>query len=328
MQSPRTTERIAIDVHLASDGILTGMAEDVREGLTSPFKELPPKYFYDERGSRLFEEITRLPEYYLTRAERRLLEANAAAIVTASGSPAALVELGPGNAEKTTILLEPMLGVHPAVVYVPVDVSAAYLDALAQGVARERRGIVVRGVRADFTGPYDLPEPLPEPALHALLGSTLGNFPGEEGVRLLRRIRRVMRRGDHLLLGLDLHKDTASLEAAYDDAAGVTADFNRNILRVLNRHLGSDFDPAAFEHRAFYDAGERRIEMHLVARRDLRVAVPGVGTVAFRAGESIHTENSCKYDRPGAERLLVEAGLRPVDWLELREPAYALVLAR
>jgi L-histidine N-alpha-methyltransferase len=290
------------------------MLADVREGLARAQKELPPKYFYDARGSELFEEITRLPEYYLTRAERALLERWMPAW-TAELRPRTLVELGAGSAVKTRVVLDAMDAARPGeTTYVPVDVSASFLREMADGLRAERPGLAVLPVVADMTEPFPLPAGLAGPTLHAFLGSTVGNFADGDAVRLLATIRARMGDGDRLLLGVDLRKEVARIEAAYNDAAGVTAEFNRNMLRVLNHETGADFRVELFDHRAFYNREAHRIEMHLVSRAAQTVTVPGVGPIAFAAGESIRTEVSCKHDRASVEALFAAAGLRVERW--------------
>ncbi len=300
------------------------LLRDVRDGLSRSPKRLPSKYFYDRRGSELFEQITRLPEYYLTRAERGLLEAHASAIIGAL-APASLVELGAGSAEKTRILLDAMLASGKHATYVPIDVSEEFLEATAAALDARYDALDIVPVVADISEPLELPRLLPVPALFAFLGSTIGNFDERDAIALLSDVRAVMRAGDRFLLGFDLVKDAARLHDAYNDTAGVTADFNRNVLHVLNRELGADFDIGAFEHVAFYNHDARRIEMHLMATRPMRVHVPGVGAVTFRSGERLMTEISGKYDRPSVGALLDAAGLGIEHWLT--DGDFALVLA-
>ena len=302
------------------------MLREVREGLARPQKELSPKFFYDHRGSELFEEITTLPEYYLTRAERRLLRSRADEIAQVTGARA-LVELGAGSAEKTRILLDAMLERGQAAAYAPVDVSASFLADSAERLAGEYPSLTITPVVADLTAGFAPPPGMPHPALFAFLGSTIGNFEPPAAVRLLSRVRRIMQPGDSLLLGADLRKDIARIEAAYNDTRGVTADFNRNMLRVLNHELGADFDPEAFEHRAFFADEASRIEMHLVSKRDQVAHIPGMGPVRLARGESIRTEISCKYERSALEELLERAGLRVTRWYELADEGYALALS-
>jgi L-histidine N-alpha-methyltransferase len=286
---------------------------EVRAGLTARRKRLPSKYFYDQRGSELFEEITRLPEYYLTRAEREILAAWVPELVAAR-RPAALVELGAGSAAKTRLLLDAMRDAGRLEAYVPIDVSELFLHETAERLRGEYPGLAVVPVVADLEHALDLPRTLPRPALVAFLGSTIGNFHPAQATRLLRRVHDATRPGDWLLLGADLRKDPAVLHAAYNDARGVTAQFNRNILYVLNHQLGADFDPTRFEHRAFYNRTAHRVEMHLVSRGAQTVTVPGLGLVRFFDGETIRTEISCKYDRHAIHDLFYDAGFRLEAW--------------
>jgi L-histidine N-alpha-methyltransferase len=307
-------------------GAEAGMLAEVRDGLSRAQKELPPKYFYDERGSELFEEITRLPEYYPTRTERALLERWMPAWI-GTLRPRALVELGAGSAEKTRIVLDAIASAVGRAAYVPVDVSADFLEATALRLAAEYPSIEVVPVVADMTAAFALPPGLPGPTLHAFLGSTIGNFAPDDAVALLRGVRGRMRPGDGFLMGVDQRKDPAVIEAAYNDSAGVTAEFNRNMLRVLNAAAGADFDPAAFDHRAFYHRELHRIEMHLVARAPQSIHIPGVGEVRVDAGESIRTEISCKHDRPSVEAMLAAAGMRLTEWETDADDLYAILLA-
>lgn len=304
------------------------LLRDVRLGLTQPQKELPPKYFYDHRGSMLFEEITRLPEYYLTRAERRLLERWMPELARAL-RPTTLVELGAGSGEKTRIVLQAMRNAGRGQTYVPVDVSAEFLDQSAQRLRDDLPWLVIEPLVADFT------EWLPDiprhsgPALVAFLGSTIGNLEPPTALHLLRSVRHVLGEDDRFLLGADLHtKPVDRIERAYNDAAGVTAEFNRNMLHVLNRELGAGFRPEAFAHRAFWSWPHRRIEMHLVAREGMRVPIPGLGVIGLRDGESIRTEICCKYDRPQLEEMLALADMAVEHWWVDASDQYALVLAR
>ncbi|MFP4623251.1 MAG: L-histidine N(alpha)-methyltransferase [Gemmatimonadota bacterium] len=302
------------------------MRDEVAQGLARSQKRISPKFFYDRRGSELFERITRQPEYYPTRAERRLLRDHMPGWISGL-RPESLVELGAGAADKTTIILDAMHDAVEKPVYVPIDISGEFLDGVASTLRDAYPAAEVRPVVADMTVAVGVPTDLPRPALFALLGGTIGNFPRREGVDQLRRARSEMGPGDRFLLGCDLQKDVRVLEAAYNDAAGVTAAFNLNVLTVLNRELGADFDPADFRHHAFYNRGEHQIEMHLVARRPVTITLPGAGRFHFRQGESLHTEVSCKYDRPGVEAMLRQAGLSLEHWAEAR-PGFALLLAR
>lgn len=301
------------------------MLDEVRAGLSRRQKRLSPKFFYDRRGSELFEEITRQPEYYPTRTERRLLREHMPEWIPAI-RPATLVELGAGAADKTTTILDAMHEAVETPVYVPIDISGEFLDRVAGELRSEYPEAEVRPVVADMTVGLALPSGLPGPALFALLGGTIGNFPRREGVEQLQRIRAAMAPDDWFLMGCDLQKDREMLEAAYNDAAGVTAEFNLNMLRVLNRELGADFDLADFRHHAFYNEAEAQIEMHLVARRPLAVTIPEAGRFTFLEGESVHTEISCKYTRDSVEDMLHQAELALERWAEA-SPGFALVLA-
>ncbi len=287
---------------------------------------MPSKLFYDQRGSELFEEITRLPEYYLTRAEQALLESHAPEWIAAL-CPRALVELGAGSAAKTRVILDAMRTECSGDTYVPVDINPEFLEGTAAGLRREYPGLRVVPVSADFTRSVVLPPSLPRPALLTFLGSTIGNFTTTEAADLLRRVRGAMHTGDRFLLGTDLRKDVAVLEAAYNDSRGITAEFNLNMLRVLNRDFGADFDAESFRHRAIYDQREHRIEMHLVSTRSQTIHIPGVGDVELREGETIRTEISCKYDRPSVVELFAASGLEMLEWREDPDGLFALSMA-
>jgi L-histidine N-alpha-methyltransferase len=293
--------------------------------LAAPQKELSPKFFYDHRGSELFEEITRLPEYYPTRSERAILDTWMPALVSKLGTRT-LIELGAGSAEKSRVILNAMRAAGTAERYVPIDVSATFLSQTAAQLRREYPGLVVEPAVADIAEELNLPRRLPRPALFAFLGSTIGNFYPPAAIRLLRRVRDAMQPGDRFLMGADLRKDVARLEAAYNDSRGVTAEFNRNMLRVLNNELGADFDPDAFEHRAFYDTEAHRIEMHLVSVGPQTAHIPGLGDVDFADGESVRTEISSKYDRESVAELFEAAGLRIDDWRTDPEGLFALAV--
>jgi L-histidine Nalpha-methyltransferase len=297
---------------------------DVARGLALAQKELDPKYFYDERGSELFEMITELPEYYLTRAERALLESEIPDVIRAM-RPRSLVELGAGSATKTRIILDAMQEAGGASQYVPVDVSREFLAETATRLRQSYPNLEVITAVGDFTRKLDLPQ-LESPTLFLFLGSTIGNFEDDAAVGILSRIQSQMRPDDRLLLGADLRKDPAIIEAAYNDSAGVTAEFNLNILRVLNRELGAGFDIAAFQHRAIYDRDNHRIEMHLDSIRAQTVSIPGVGEVSFAAGESIRSELSCKYDRRAIQQIFQRAGLCLDDWITGTDSLFALAL--
>jgi L-histidine N-alpha-methyltransferase len=303
---------------------------EVLEGLAGPEKRIPSKYHYDARGSRLFEDITELDEYYLTRTERALLEAWMPPLVEVL-RPATLVELGAGSAEKSRIILDAMVESGCAGAYVPVDVSAAFLAETAETLRTEYPGLEVVPEVADITGPLRLPAGLPHPRWIAFLGSTLGNFDEAEAVALLARIAERLGDGDRFLLGVDLRpgprKSVERVEAAYNDARGVTAEFSRNILAVLNDTFGSDFDPGAFEHRSSYNPEKGRIETSLESTREQTIRFPGGQAVEVTQGERIRTEISSKYDRPTVEGLFAAAGLAVDRWLQDEEGLYALVLS-
>ena len=302
------------------------MRSEVAAGLRRPQKELSPKWFYDQRGSELFEEITRLPEYYPTRSERALLTRFAPEWI-AELRPGSLVELGAGAADKTRILLDAIQAASPGAVYMPVDISAEFLESAAEGLREDYPELAIQPLVADMAERIRLPEDLPRPAVFALLGSTVGNFRPGAAIALLGRTRAAMQEGDRFLLGADLEKDVAVLKAAYNDAAGVTAAFNLNVLHVLNRELGADFDVTAFRHRAFYDRAKHRIEMHLVAERPVTATIPGVGPFAFERGETLRTEISCKYDRRMIEEMFSGAGLLLERWVEGPDEAHRFALA-
>jgi L-histidine N-alpha-methyltransferase len=302
------------------------MLRDVRDGLVAYPRQIPSKYFYDERGSQLFDEITRLPEYYPTRAERALLQRCATTIVETS-QPTTLAELGAGSSDKTRILLDEMLRVSPAdATYIPVDVSADFLVSSAAQLRAEYPELQVQPVVADFFAHFALP-PHPSPALHAFLGSTIGNFTPEVAVALISSVRERMAPGDFFLLGVDLRKDPHVIERAYNDSRGITAQFNKNMLNVINNGIGSDFNPAMFDHNAVYNTNEHRIEMRLISRTEQDVSIPGVGQITFANGDAILTEYSYKYDRALATNLLTQGGLELRDWLTDDAGLFALALA-
>ena len=306
------------------------LAYDVLDGLTRPFKEIPPKHFYDTRGSELFEQICGLPEYYPTRTERRILLARAGEIVRVTGA-GELVELGSGSAEKARILLAAMSRAGTLRRYVPLDVSESALEAAALELVDEFEELSVHGVIGDFERHLDrVPRPTPgTPRIVALLGGTIGNFLPGTRRRQLREIGKLLGPADRLLLGTDLVKDPGVLEAAYDDPQGITAEFNRNVLRVINRELGADFAPEAFEHIAFYNRTHEWIEMRLRARRPCSVLVGGLGLrVEFAAGEELRTEISAKFTRSRVEADFQAAGLALDGWHTDSDGLFAVSLAR
>ncbi|MFJ3789826.1 L-histidine N(alpha)-methyltransferase [Kitasatospora sp. NPDC090091] len=311
---------------LPADHFSTALRHDVQLGLTSEPKWLPPKWFYDARGSELFEEITRLPEYYPTRAERAILTARAGEIAAVTGART-LVELGSGSSEKTRLLLDALRGRDTLDTYVPVDVSESALTAAGEALADEYPGLSVHGVLADFTARLGLP-PGGGPRLVAFLGGTLGNLLPAERAAFLRGLRAALDPGDFLLLGTDLVKDPRVLVAAYDDAAGVTGEFNKNVLDVLNRELGADFDPAAFEHVALWDQEQEWIEMRLRSLRSQTVKIPALDLpVHFDRGEELRTEVSAKFRRERVADELAAAGMRLSHWWTDDEGRFGLSLA-
>jgi L-histidine Nalpha-methyltransferase len=302
------------------------MVRDVRQGLTTSPKQLSPKYFYDERGSELFEEITQLPEYYLTRAERALLEQRIGEIVRGA-NPCSLVELGAGSATKTHIILDQMIANGCAECYVPVDVSKDFLEATAIQLRADYPDVRITPVVSDITEPFALP-PVASPTLVAFLGSTIGNFSREQAIQLLSHMSRAMCATDRFLLGADLIKHPDIINRAYNDSRGVTAAFNLNVLNRLNRELNANFPIGEFDHRAFYNSEQHRVEMHLIARRSLKVVIPEIGEISFEKGESIRTELSYKYDRPMLKGILSAAGMAIEQWMPADDGSFVLALAR
>jgi len=286
-------------------------AEAVRDGLLSHPRSLPWQYFYDERGSQLFEEICRLPEYYLTRTEDAILRDHARDMVSGWGRRPTLIELGSGSAAKTRRLIAAALDAYGELHYLPIDVSPTFLEESAHALIAQFPALRVTGYVADYqTALAGAAGRTTGPKLIVFLGSSLGNYATDQAADLLGQVARVMGPDDRLLLGTDMAKDRATLEAAYDDAQGVTAAFNRNILVRINRELGADFDLDQFAHRAVYRPELGRVEMHLVARSGQVVRIPGAElTVRFDPGESIHTESSHKYTREGLRLLAERAGL-------------------
>jgi L-histidine Nalpha-methyltransferase len=300
----------SMDVHLTANDLEEALERDVRQGLQADEKWLPPVWFYDDKGSELFDEITRLPEYYLTRAERRLLEAAADEIAARSGAEV-LVELGAGTCEKSRILLDALSKAGTLKKYIPLDVSDGTLLAAATSLADDYPALTVHAVVGDFGLHIDR-VPADGRRLVVFLGSTIGNLGPEQRKRFLFDLDCTMEHGDSLLLGTDLVKDTSRLLAAYDDASGVTAEFNRNVLRVLNRELGAHFDPSQFEHVAVWNPEKSHIEMRLRSQLDQSVAIDKLGMeVHFARGEDLLTETSAKFTREGLENELQEAGLVP-----------------
>ena len=317
---------IRIDSYLG-DGGERSLAEDVLDGLTRPFKELPPKHFYDARGALLFDQICDLPEYYQTRAERSILDDAAQEIARLTGARE-LVELGSGTASKTRVLLDALQAEGTLERYVPVDVTESLVRDTADELTREYPGLQVHGVVGDFERHLHRVPAGDGARLIAFLGGTIGNFPPGSRRRFLRDIAALLAPGDHLLMGIDLVKDPEILEAAYNDLEGVTAEFNRNVLHVLNRELGANFDPADFEHVALFDELNEWIEMRLRARREHTVSVPSLHLeVRFEAGEEMRTEISAKFTKERLDADLRTAGLRLARWLTDRDGLFALTLS-
>jgi L-histidine Nalpha-methyltransferase len=316
---------LRIDVHLHPDELVRALREDALRGLTSEPKELQPKWFYDERGSLLFDEITRLDEYYPTRREKEILERRADEIAAITQADT-LVELGSGTSEKTRVLLAALRDAGTLERFIPFDVSEAVLRDAAVSIEAELPGVEVHAVVGDFDRHLDL---IPDGGrrLVAFLGGTIGNFPPDERARFLKEVTASLSEGDHLLVGFDLVKDTTRLEAAYNDTRGVTEDFNRNVLRVLNRELGADFDPETFEHVAFFDPNEEWIEMRLRSAEAHTVHVAELGLdVAFAAGEEMRTEISAKFRKAGVEEELAAAGVELAAWWTDDAADFALAL--
>ena len=327
MERIPTRDRVRVEVNLPPGGPLSGMAADVRAGLTCPFKEVSPRYFYDERGSQLFEEITRLPEYYPTRCERAILESRSGEIVAAA-EPRSLIELGSGSAEKTRLLLDAMSASGCLQTYCPVDISEEITRDTAARIAAEYCAAEVHAVVCDFE--LDLERiPVGGPRMLALLGGTIGNFRPQQRAGFLRRVANLLGPDDRFLLGTDLVKDRETLEAAYDDSQGVTSEFNKNVLAVINRELGADFDLDAFEHRAYWDPDNLWMDIRLRSRADQTVNVSALDLlVTFERGEEMRTEISTKFARPGLEGIYAEAGLEMTEWWTDPDGLFALSLAK
>jgi len=316
------------------------LASAVRDGLASRPKRLPPWLFYDEAGSRLFDQITELPEYYLTRTERAILAAHAERMIARAteqtgNEPAGnhsirlrITELGAGSADKTRLLLAAAVARQGTVIYEPVDVSPSALEAARQRIEQEIAGVTVAPRVMDYTHDFEAATTA-DRRLVLYIGSSIGNFDPQEAAELLGRVRAGLKPGDALLLGVDLVKEETALLAAYDDAVGVTAAFNLNLLARLNRELGADFNLESFQHRAVWNAVESRIEMHLASRIAQLVRLERLDfEVDFSAGETIHTENSYKYRPEQAETMLAAAGFRPVEtWTDARQ-WFSVCLAR
>ena len=316
---------VRVDAFLTGADLDTALRSDVARGLTSVPKELPPKWFYDERGSQPFDEITRLEEYYPTRREKEILVARAGDIAAFGADT--LVELGSGTSEKTRLLLDAMAAAGHLRGFIPFDVDEVTLRNAAEAVAAEYDGIDVHAIVGDFE--HHLGRiPVEGQRVIAFLGGTIGNLPPDQRAVFLQLVADDMRAGDAFLLGTDLVKDIDRLEAAYDDSAGVTAEFNRNVLRVVNRRLGADFVPERFTHVARFDKDSEWIEMLLRSDVDQVARVPALElTVSFERGEEMRTEISAKFHRSGVESELATAGLRLVEWWTDSREDFALSLS-
>jgi L-histidine Nalpha-methyltransferase len=322
------TGELRIDVHVGK-GSVRALPDDVLDGLTRPFKELPPKHLYDARGAALFDRICELPEYYPTRAERAILSGYADAIVRRTGM-AELVELGSGTAAKTRVLLDAMDRAGTLWRYVPFDVAEQTVRDCAAALADEYPALDIHGIVGDFERHLtEIPPPEPDrPRVVAFLGGTIGNFAPGARRRFLRAMAELLSAGDYLLLGTDLVKDIDVLEAAYDDAAGVTAEFNRNVLHVLNRELDADFPTELFEHVAFFDPDHEWIEMRLRARRACRVRIGSLDLdVDFARGEELRTEISAKFTPARLKADYAACGLDLAEWFTDEHGLFALSLA-
>ncbi|MGW1887855.1 L-histidine N(alpha)-methyltransferase [Streptomyces sp. NPDC001970] len=315
-----------LDDQLPADYFTSRLHADAREGLSSAPRTLPPKWFYDKRGSELFEQITRLPEYYPTRVEQEILTRRAPEIAALTRA-ATLIELGSGSSRKTRLLLDALTATGTLRRYAPLDVSASALEEAGRAIRRDYPGLTVSATVADFETGLALSDE-PGPRLLAFLGSTIGNFDAEQRGTFYRTLAHALSSDDVLLLGADLVKDPEILVRAYDDAAGVTADFNKNVLHVLNRELGADFDPDLFDHIALWNPEFERIEMRLRSRTAQTVKIPDLDlTLDLAAGEDLRTELSCKFRRDALTAELKEGGFTVRHWWTDPAARFALVMA-
>lgn len=328
MRSTTQSEEVRIDSWLTEDDERS-LANDVLDGLTKPFKELSPKHFYDTRGSELFERICELPEYYPTRTEMAILRDRAAEIVSISGA-GELVELGSGATDKARVVLDAMTEAGSLERYVPLDVSESVIEDAGRELIEDYPGLRVHGVVGDFERHLEhVPDTEGAARLVALLGGTIGNFPPGTRRGLLTKIASLLGPEDRLLLGTDLVKNSAIIEAAYNDSQGVTAEFNRNLLHVLNRELGADFEPEAFDHVAFFDRRHEWVEMRLKARRPCSVLVSELDLrVEFAAGEELRTEISAKFTPERVQGDLEAAGLELEAWFTDPEQLFAISVSK
>ncbi|WP_235032195.1 L-histidine N(alpha)-methyltransferase [Actinacidiphila yanglinensis] len=318
--------RFTLDDRLPADYFTTTLHADVTGGLTAVPRTLPPKWFYDKRGSDLFEQITKLPEYYPTRAEQEILVRRAPEIAEATGA-ATLIELGSGSSRKTRLLLDALTAGGTLRRYAPLDVSASALEEAGRAICADYPGLTVSATVADFESGIPLSDE-PGPRLLAFLGSTIGNFDRPQRAAFYRTLAHSLSSDDMLLLGADLVKDPAVLVRAYDDAAGVTAEFDKNVLHVLNRELGANFVPDAFEHVAVWNTEQERIEMHLRSRTAQTVKIPDLDlSLDLAAGEDIRTELSCKFRRDSLTAELHDGGFTVRHWWTDPADRFALLLA-
>ncbi len=323
--SPLEIDRYTIE-RLLEPGAGSSLASDVRRGLSRRQKSIPPKHFYDDYGSRLFERICELPEYYLTRTEEQLLARSAREVLEVA-QPSDVIELGSGAATKMRFFLDAAEELGVTFRYRPIDVCEPMLESSARMLLERYSWLEVHAQLADYERHLGHLPQQGERRLVMFLGSTIGNLPPRAAAAFVREIGGQLAPGDGFLLGADLVKPVEMLEAAYNDAAGVTAEFNRNVLRVINRELGADFDVPAFDHVAFFNRRKSQIEMHLRTRRRQRVSLKSLGLeTELRRGETLHTEISRKFTRRGLARLCRGGGLEPRRWFVADDPAFALVL--
>ena len=321
-ESVQTREEKLFIHNLVKRDPLTGLADDVRNGLTARPKRFLPKYFYDELGSQLFEAICLVPEYYLTKAENEILALYADEITASVDGQKTLVEMGSGSASKTRLIIEALLRGQPELVFMPVDISASALESSSRILLQSYPRLRIEAYAADyFAGLAELGKKQRGRTLALFLGSNISNFDEDEALKFLRALRSVLHRGDALLLGADLKKDPAILEAAYNDALGVTAAFNLNVLARINRELGGTFDLRSFKHRAFYNDAMGRVEIYIESLCDQTVRIEKLDLeVKFGSGELIHTENSHKYDIAGIAQLAAATGFVCTrSWLDSQE---------
>lgn len=320
---------MALHLPIPVQAPIAEIAEDVRAGLTTTPKALPPRLFYDARGSDLFEQITRLPEYYLTRTERAIFEEYADRMIAAAGAGLSIIELGAGTAEKTAILLRAALNRQFSLTYHPVDVSASALAIAQKRLTAEMPRLRVQPIVADYTSGVDAIANIRGRKLVLYIGSSIGNFEPDDAALVLRRVRASLAAGDALLLGVDLPKKASLLHAAYNDGQGVTAAFNLNVLARINRELGADFNLRRFRHDAVWNPVASRMEMYLVSLATQTVRIPALGfDVSFREGERVHTENSYKFSQERIEGILAAGGFsRERTWTDRKE-CFAVHLTR